>query len=521
MADTEITEQTTVETARVVDAPVAYTGRLPIYLDYETIDETNVVDALNDALIPFGINSSQIDYLWRYYTGIQPVLQREKDVRPEINNKVVENHAQEIMAFKIGYQLAEPLQYTCRMQGEGGDEAYEKTLEQVNELNTLMFAEDKASCDRDLFEWMCVGGLGYRMCDVDSTFDAEDGGAPFEIYTLDPRRTFVAESSAYHHRQLMSVWVGEKSTGEKVYNVYTDKKLFKVEKGVVVEGKPHTYGCNPIVEYRLNNARMGVFEPVLSLLDTINSIESNRLDDIEQVVQALMVFKDCNIDGEGFDEMREKGAVKIKTIDPQIKASIEMLRNPLDQAGTQTVKEDLYQAVVNICGMPNRNGASGSSSDTGAAVLLRDGWTLAESHAKSYELQFKRAERDFLRVALRICRQSKDVDLDLRIRDIELAFNRRNYENILVKAQVLTTMLSSGKIHPQLAFQSCGLFTDPDAAYKQSVEYMEEHQASIEEAALSVARQQAIDEGRQAEGDAKQVGSQAGVPEPHEGDNAV
>ena len=515
VADTENTEQTTVETARVVDAPVAYTGRLPIYLDYETIDETNVVDALNDALIPFGINSSQIDYLWRYYTGIQPVLQREKDVRPEINNKVVENHAQEIMAFKIGYQLAEPLQYTCRMQGEGGDEAYEKTLEQVNELNTLMFAEDKASCDRDLFEWMCVGGLGYRMCDVDSTFDAEDGGAPFEIYTLDPRRTFVAESSAYHHRQLMSVWVGEKSTGEKVYNVYTDKMLFKVEKGVVVEGKPHTYGCNPIVEYRLNNARMGVFEPVLSLLDAINSIESNRLDDIEQVVQALMVFKDCNIDGEGFDEMREKGAVKIKTIDPQIKASIEMLKNPLDQAGTQTVKEDLYQAVVNICGMPNRNGASGSSSDTGAAVLLRDGWTLAESHAKSYELQFKRAERDFLRVALRICRQSKDVDLDLRIRDIELAFNRRNYENIQVKAQVLTTMLSSNKIHPQLAFQACGLFTDPDAAYKQSVEYMEEHQSSVEEAALAVARQQAIDDG------AKQVGSQAGVPEPHEGDNAV
>ena len=490
-----------------------FMGRLPIYLDYEAIDETNVVEALDYALVPFAANSHQASYLWRYYKGLQPILKRQKDVRPEINNTVVENHAQEIVAFKIGYQLAEPLQYTCRMQAEKGDAAYEATLAQVNELNTLMFAEDKASCDRDLFEWMCVCGLGYRMCEADAREDAEDGGAPFEVYTLDPRRTFVAESSAYHHRTLMSVWVGIKPvTKEAVYNVYTDKMLFKISNGRIESQQPHTYGHNPIVEYRLNNARMGVFEPVLSLLDAINSVESNRLDDIEQTVQALMKFVNCDIDQDDFIAMLKLGAVKVKTSNEGQPADIDVIKTDLDQSGTQVTKNDLYQAVVNICGMPNRNGTKGSSSDTGAAVLLRDGWTLAESHAKSYELQFKRAERNFLRVALSICRQSKDIDLDLRIRDIELAFNRRNYENILVKSQVLTTMLQSDKIHPQLAFQACGLFTDPDAAYKQSCEYMEKNGAGIGEAALAVAAQQAIDEG-------KGIGPQAAVPQ-LEGDNA-
>lgn len=78
-----------------------------------------------------------------------------------------------------------------------------------------------------------------------------------------------------------------------------------------------------------------------------------------------------------------------------------------------------------------------------------------------------------MRVALAICKQSADTDIDLRIRDIELAFNRRNYENILVKSQVLTTMLAQDKIHPELAFQSCGLFSDPEAAYTQSKQYSE------------------------------------------------
>ena len=514
MAGTENTE--TAENG-ISQAPLL--GRLPIYLDYESIDETNVVDALNDALIPFVLNSAQATYLWNYYKGLQPILQREKEVRPEINNQVVENHAQEIVAFKIGYQLAEPLQYTCRMQGDDEDDGsaeseYEQTLGAVNELNTLMFAEDKASCDRDLFEWMCVCGLGYRMCEANKQQDADLGDAPFSIYTLDPRRTFVAESSAYHHKQLMSVWLGTKPvTKEIIYNVYTDDTLYKIVNGEIESQEKHTYKGNPIVEYRLNNARMGVFEPVLSLLDAINNVESNRLDDIEQTVQALLKFINCDVERDDLVEMLKLGAVKVKTsIDGQ-PADIDVIKTDLDQGGTQVTKEDLYQSVVNICGMPNRNGTKGSSSDTGAAVLLRDGWTLAESHAKSYELQFKRSERGFLRVVLGICKESASTDLDLRIRDIELAFNRRNYENILVKAQVLTTMLSSEKIHPQLAFQSCGLFTDPDAAYKQSLEYMEKNKASAEEAVLAVAANQAIEEGGK-------VGSQATVPEP-QGDNAA
>ena len=39
----------------------------------------------------------EMDYLYWYRRGDQPVLSRTKTVRPEINNKVVENHASEIV----------------------------------------------------------------------------------------------------------------------------------------------------------------------------------------------------------------------------------------------------------------------------------------------------------------------------------------------------------------------------------------------------------------------------------------
>ena len=490
-----------------VDAKPLFMGRTCIYAKYEEVTRANIVEILDEAIPVFGFNAGQVSYLWRYYRGYQPILQREKEVRAEINNKVVMNIAQEIVAFKIGYQLAEPLQYTCRTyDGEGdGKVADNPKLADVNELNTLMFAEDKASCDRDLFEWMCVGGHGYRMCEADKSWNVEDGGAPFEVHTLDPRSTFVIYSPLYHHRPLMGVWVGiDPVSGKYVYYCFTADTFYRIEEGNIVEERAHTYGNIPIVEYKLNNARMGVFEPVLPLLDAINAIESNRLDDIEQTVQALMKFVNCAIDEKTFVKMLKLGAVEVNTTENAVgNADVDYITCKLDQDGTQVTKEDLYQAVVNICGMPNRNGASGSSSDTGAAVLLRDGWTLAESHAKSYELQFKRSERDFLRVVLAICEQSGSSSLNLRIRDIELAFNRRNYENILVKAQVLTTMLSQSGIHPELAFQACGLFTDPEAAYLQSRDYADERREEMQQ-----------------EGGVLDVGSQAGVPEPN-GDNAA
>jgi hypothetical protein len=126
--------------------------------------------------------------------------------------------------------------------------------------------------------------------------------------------------------------------------------------------------------------------------------------------------------------------------------------------------------------MPNRNGGS-STSDTGSAVVLRDGWSAAETRAKDSELMFKKAEQEPLKLILRIIRDTRglsDALYGLRLRDIDTRFTRRNYDNIQSKSQVLVSMLQQNKIHPRLAFTSCGLFCDAENAYQMSMDYYEE-----------------------------------------------
>jgi SPP1 family phage portal protein len=261
----------------------------------------------------------------------------------------------------------------------------------------------------------------------------------------------------------------------RICSIYSDNWYWRIVGDKVVESKAHALGMIPIFEYPANNARLGAFEIVLPMLDAINTVASNRMDGVEQFIQAFVKFVNCDIDEEQFTALKDLGAIKVKSIDGSA-ADVSIVTQELNQVQTQTLVDYLYQTVLTICGMPNRNGGS-STSDTGAAVIMRDGWTLAESRAKDSELMFKKSEHDVLKLILRIIRDTEGLSEDiynLRLKNLSLQFTRRNYENVQSKSQVLVSMLQQNKIHPRLAFTSSGLFTDPESAYQQSKEYSEE-----------------------------------------------
>lgn len=444
-------------------------GRRVITTDETEVTAGNVVAILRKALITHWRNRNEIEYLWNYYKGRQPILSRVKLIRPEITNMIVENRANEIVSFKSGYLMGEPLQYVSRGNGENLADA-------INQLNEFVFAEEKPAKDKELADWFHICGTSFRMVLPDEK--GEEDESPFEIYTLDPRNAFVVYHNGLGNKPLLGVKYVTDEAGVVHYSCYSDHEYFEVVESKVTAYDTHVLGGIPIIEYPLNMARIGAFELVIPLLDAINLTDSNRLDGVEQFIQALMLFHNVDISSEDYHRLREEGAIKFKDIDPQLKAEVSYLINNLNQGETQTLVDHMYQVVLTICGMPNRNGGT-STSDTGSAVIMRDGWSAAEARAKDSELMFKKSERRFLRLILNICRTLGGMDL--KVCNVEIRFTRRNYENILQKAQVLDLMLKNEKIHPRLAFEHCGLFVDSDLAYTLSAEYAKEQERKAQE----------------------------------------
>lgn len=440
-------------------------GRSVIYSSVEQVDETNLLDVLDKALRTHDNNKTDIEYLWNYYKGKQPIESRQKDVRPEICNTICENTANEIASFKVGYQFGEPVQYVSRS-------GKEETAQSIELLNEYMFAEDKAASDQELGEWQFVTGTAYRLVLPDT--EGEEDEAPFEMFVLNPASTFVVYSTDIGNKPLMGcTYSTNEETGDERYCIYTPERYYEVmNKQEITIRESHSLGMIPIFEYPLSNARMGCFEAALPLLDMQNDLLSNRMDGIEQNVQAFLKFINCDIDTEGFENLRREGAIKVKSVDGA-NADVDVVVSDLDQQQVQTLVDDVHTAILTICGMPSKS-ASSSISDTGAAVLLRDGWSLAEARAKDAEHVFKRSEKQMLRLVLNICTTLSGAGFNLKLSDIDMRFTRRNYEAVQSKSQVLISMLQQNKIHPLLAFEHSGLFSDPEAAYLLSMEYYNE-----------------------------------------------
>ena len=440
-------------------------GRRRIVTDVEEITRDNVVEELNSALDVHDLNSREIDYLYNYYKGKHPeILARRKQFNENVCNKITVNRSAEIVDFKTGFLLSEPVQIIGRTE--------KAKTKAVNQLNDYFYQLGKQQQDMELADWLHICGIGNRII-----LPQKPGvdGVPFRSFVLDPRFSFVVYRSDLDKRRMFGVKYVVKggllnSPAENrqntLYSVWTDKYYFEILGDQIVKEEERYYGAVPIIEYEANLAREGAFENVLPLLDAIDSVESDRADSVDNFVQALLLFKNCDIDDESFQKLKELGGLKVPD-----GGDVSYLVQELNQSQTQEFVDDMYDAVLTICGIPGRNGANGAStSDTGAATLLRNGWQSAVTYAAKTVSYFTKSEKEMLKLALLFA-----GDLKLELPELDIKFPLKNYQNSYEQAQILNLMLQDTgmKIHPQLAFTSSSIWTDGMQAYEMSRQFTE------------------------------------------------
>lgn len=438
---------------------IPYTGRKKIVTDI-TSDELMERDYLaamyNTAKQTHDVNAAQINYLTAYHKGIQPILAKEKDVRPEINNITVLNHAMMITRTINGYFLGNDIQYV-KAKGIKQDE--------IEKLNDFVTYEGKHAVDREIGQNQSICGVGYRIILSDN-----DDEVPFEDRSLEPATTFVVYSNDIANKPVAGVTYYSKldvhgyEIGTHAY-IYTEYGVFDVLTDIsntintssTINFTPYNVGGVPIIEYPNNTYRMGDWEHVLSLMDDINALQSGRMDDIEQVVESLLVFINADIDADTYAEMRASGIVALKNTTNN-KSSVETISNPLDQTGMNIFAKELQELLYALTGIPSRNDSSKGGGDTGQAVELRDGWADLEIVARGKEALFKRSEKRSLKIILSILKNKLGIDLALS--EVDVKFTRNKNQNLLTKVQAYQTLLLTKSISPADALTVVDLVSD-------------------------------------------------------------
>lgn len=461
-------------------------GRKQIFCDKTNIDKTNILEVLGEAYAIHEQNRAEMLYLFEYVKGRQPILDREKQIRPEINEKIVDNMASEVLEFKLGYEFGSPISYVQRARKDiksrnalfsffkklfTSDESKKEDL-RVSAINEMMVEECKVAKDLQLAKDVKTCGVGYRLI---LPKKIKTGVSVFDLLVLNPMNTFVVYSNDAYREPMLGVSYFPHRDGSVTFGCYTKTSYFKIEMGITkgfedwFEEQPNTLGMVPIVEYINDYDRMGCFERVIPLMDALNTIDSDRVNDIAQHVQNILWGDNVALDTEQYKKLRDDGMILTKSEQGRM-ATLKYLESVLNQSENQTLVDYVKQQILDITNTPSRSELSGGS--TGSATNMSTGWMAAETDAKEKEQIWSASERRETAVILKIIKDSNEVDADiaeLNLSDIEIKFSRSRTYDLATKCNSLSALIGIG-IDPLRAIEVVGLFTDPQQVALDSAE---------------------------------------------------
>jgi len=472
-----------VERERVVYNPIYDTrlGRANIYTSEPYVTRENLIDILTSAKSAHMSNVFDMEKLIRYEKGDQ-FLPREKKVRPEIDIQDIDNIANQITEFKLGYDWGYPITIVQRGAREVDSEA-------ISLLNDFYELAGNRGKQQELARYVEITGVGYTY--IDRNDEYEEGESPFTLDVLDPRFTFVVRSTYYtDNRIILAVtFTGTDEKGDSQYICFTKDSRYIVNSKNEIDEWSNPLGVIPIIEWIRAYDRMGCFERQIPEMDALNLLNSDFLNDVDQNTQAVWHANDVDFPTETVE--LEDGSTVEKTKRPENGQWLQTYSNqngnkpfitPLtvnyNYSGVLSNIVNKRQTILSKCDVPQRNDTSGGSS--GIAMSDASGWSAAEASASKKENIQDLCKCAELRVVFRVIQKQAKIKSDEPIKNLTLAdvkpyIKRQKSYEMTVKTNALATMLAHG-IYGLDAIQSINYFDDPSQVWERSKETIEQYQ---------------------------------------------
>lgn len=452
------------------------------------------------------VNAKKVEFLYNYFLGDQDILLKERRYKTDKynNNKIIENHSNRQVEFKVGFLTGEKRDYTHKADSNSDDLIYlDRYFTDCN-----FFAKDKL-----LKKWIYATGIGvtYTTPRVDIIVsagvdkitgqkivryaDPKDGfdikyNAPFKFSVLDPKDNFVVYSSSFDKEPLFCVSIVDVDISGK------DDKLPKYGKQMLIETRYCSFMVQsdssyktffwedetkfkqtekslkylPMIEYSVNDDRMGIVELNRSLFNSINTFRSAIADMTVDSANAILVFKNVDIESEDVQAMKKAGAIIISDSQNSRQGSSADLKTiemeiPFD--GLNSYIDQLLQNCYDIAGVPLATGQVTSGGDTGQARLLGGGWNNAYIMINNDITTLKGFDYEELKLILLLCKQVPDCPLDqLYASQIDISYRVNQNDNYLVKTQGMMNLYSMNMPLEEI-LKSSKLFNDIKTVAKE------------------------------------------------------
>lgn len=346
------------------------------------IDEEILKDGVNEMILEkliarHSLGSERFERLRDYYVGKHAICERKRSSESVANNKIVCNHAKYIVDMAKSYLVGNPVSYTCS-DGYNIDAVKNSYLEQ-----------DIASIDAELEKTMSIYGKAYEMVYA-------DGESEPRSVCLPPMNTFIVYGAGVGEIPMLGIHYYKKRdidgsvTGvccivcddKYIYTYVNDTDSFT---HMTLYGtSPHYFGKLPIIEYRNNEEKQGDFEQLIPLIDAYNILESDRVNDKEQFVDAFLFLTGIDLDSEEAKKLREE-----RILMGYDGAKAEYLSKVMSESDVEVLKDSLKTDIHRFSMIPDLSDQTFGTNLSGVAIKYK--LMGFEQHVRNKERYFSKS----------------------------------------------------------------------------------------------------------------------------------
>lgn len=316
----------------------------------------------------------RLEKLKEAYAGKGAITKRTRSAGLP-NNRLVHAYPRYIVTMASGYLVGEPVKYADDAQKEA-----------VQALMDAYRHSSIDSVDAELAAAASTYGRGVCIC------YADEDGAP-RAAPLSPMEAFVVYDDTVEHKPMFGVhWLNKHDAAGKVIGVQVH--VHTAAEDMIFEGKaasslggiplvkPHYFGGVPMVEFWNNAEETGDFEPVLSLIEAYDVLESDRVNDKQQFTDAVLLLTGCTL--EAPEEIDEEGnivkdprtpaqrLVEERTLSlPDTEAKAEWLVKASDESGAETLRNAIKGEIHKMSMVPDLTDEHFAGNVSGVAMRYK------------------------------------------------------------------------------------------------------------------------------------------------------
>lgn len=313
--------------------------------------------------------SKRYDKLQSAYLTNYPIFSEKPKPEYKPDNRIAVNFAKYITDTMNGFFIGNPIKV---LSDDEKVSAYVEFLDQYN-------SQDDNNAE--LSKLCSIFGKAYEMYYIDEVGNVG-------ITYLSPMEAFMVYDDSILERPIAFVRLYEAKDGKKYGSLSneTEVRYFDCTAGVRFydERKSHGFDGVPATEFRENEEEIGIFEPVLSMINAYNKAISEKANDVDYFADAYLKVLGAKLEEAGLQAIRANRIINFEG-NYDGKLLVEFMQKPDGDVTQEHLIDRLERLIFQISMVANISDENfGNSSGISLKYKLQSMSNLAKTKERKF-----------------------------------------------------------------------------------------------------------------------------------------